>query len=67
MKTRIDNLLRKQLNFILDFGQHDLLPTEYLVFILDNYEFLSSLNSDELDSTDKHIMNSLSVLVSKLK
>lgn len=66
MKNKIDDLMKKQINFIIDAGQNTLLSPDYLSFILENYDYIvSTLN--ETENVDKHIANSLSILVSRLK
>lgn len=68
MKSKINDLLIKQINLILDMGSKELLPIEYLLFILNNYDSIIKLISEsEYDATDKNVVESLSILVSKLK
>lgn len=68
MKNKIDNLINRQINLILDIGNKELLPAEYLMFILQNYEFLTKLKAKQnCDETDKRVIESLSILVSNLK
>lgn len=66
MKSKIDNLINRQINLILEYGNRELLPAEYLSFIIENYEHLVCLNSED-DTTDRKVVDSLSILVSRLK
>lgn len=68
MKNKIDNLINRQINLILEVGKDELLPAEYLMFILQNYDTITKFNTKpNFNETDKSVVDSLSILVSRLK
>lgn len=68
MKTEIDKMIYEQVNLILSLGKSEILPAEYLTFIVNNYEFINNVCSKQNEkNADISMVESLSILVSKIK
>lgn len=67
MKDMIKTLLKNQINRIVELGDKELLSPEYLTMLFDNFDFISFLFTEDKNKTDTKFLESLSVLVSKIK
>lgn len=62
MKEKIIEFINKQINLILELGKEDLVPSDYINLIINNYDFILNICTKE----NKNINNDISKSISNL-